>query len=72
MSTRNSARNQLAGIVEAVKLGNVMAQVQIRVGDNRVVSVITRDAAEELGLKAGDEVVAIVKSTDVMVGKPAN
>lgn len=72
MASSNSARNQLAGIVEAVKLGNVMAQVQIRVGDNRVVSVITRDAAEELGLKEGDEVVAIVKSTDVMVGKPAN
>jgi molybdate transport system regulatory protein len=65
----NSARNRLAGVVETVKLGNVMAQIEIRVGNNRVVSVITRDAAEELGLKEGDEVVAVVKSTDVMVGK---
>lgn len=46
-----------------------MAQVDIRAGDNHIVSVITREAAEELELKEGDEVVAVVKSTEVMVAK---
>lgn len=69
MALRTSARNRLPGVVMAVKLGEIMAQVDVRVGDNHVVSVITREAAEELGLQEGDEVLVIVKSTEVMVAK---
>ncbi len=69
MSMRTSARNHLPGAVQAVKLGNVMAQITIQVGDNQVVAVITRESAEELDLKEGDQVTAIIKSTEVMVGK---
>ncbi len=69
MALQVSARNRLPGKVVSVRLGNVMAQIVLQVGDNHVVAAITRDSAEELGLKEGDEVVAIIKSTDVMVGK---
>lgn len=69
MVLRTSARNRLPGTVTAIKWGDVMAQVDIRAGDNHIVSVITREAAEELELKEGDEVVAVVKSTEVMVAK---
>jgi molybdate transport system regulatory protein len=69
-SMRTSARNQLPGVVTAVKLGNVMAQIDVDVSGSRVISAITREAAEELALKAGDRVVVIVKATEVMIGKP--
>lgn len=69
MTVRTSARNRLPGKVTATRLGNVMAQIEIQVGDNQVVAAITRDSAEDLGLKVGDEVIAIIKSTDVMVSK---
>jgi molybdopterin-binding protein len=64
-----SARNQLPGVVEDVKLGTVMALVTVRVGDNLVESVITRASAESLGLKKGDAVRAVIKSTEVMIQK---
>ena len=64
-----SARNSLIGKVEEVKLGNVMAHVVVRVGDNIIDSVITRRSAEEMGLKVGDTVAAIIKSTEVMLQK---
>jgi molybdopterin-binding protein len=64
-----SARNKLPGIVEEVQLGGVMARVVVKVGDNLIESVITRTSAEELGLKAGDAVVAVIKSTEVMIQK---
>lgn len=67
---RLSARNQLQGTVSAVELGAVMATVTIRLGDGQeVVSAITKDSAEHLGLAVGDTVTAIIKSTEVMVGK---
>jgi molybdopterin-binding protein len=66
---RTSARNQLPGTVRSVRLGNVMAQVVIGVGDHEITAAITRDAAVDLDLKEGDQVVAIIKSTEVMVGK---
>lgn len=66
---RTSARNQLPGTVRRVKLGGVMAQVDVAVGDNEVTSVITREAAEELALKEGDSVLVIIKATEVMLGK---
>jgi molybdopterin-binding protein len=66
---QTSARNQLPGTVKSVRLGGVMAQVEITMGDNTITSVITRDSAEQLGLKEGDSVVAIIKSTEIMIGK---
>jgi molybdopterin-binding protein len=66
---QTSARNQLPGTVKSVRLGEVMAQVEITMGDNTITSVITRDSAEQLGLKEGDSVVAIIKSTEIMIGK---
>jgi molybdopterin-binding protein len=64
-----SARNQLKGTVKSVKLGNIMAEVVITVGNLELVSAITRGSAEKLNLKAGDTVTAIVKSTEVMIDK---
>lgn len=69
MALRTSARNRLPGIITSVKRGDIMAQVDIRVGDNHIVSLISREAADELDLKEGDQVVAIVKATEVMVAK---
>lgn len=64
-----SARNQFQGTVKEIKLGNVMADVVVAVGDVEVVAAITRVSAERLGLKVGDKVTAVVKSTDVMIDK---
>ena len=65
-----SARNQFKGTVKSVKLGEVMAEVVVQVGDLEIVSAITRASAESLGLKLGDEVTALIKSTEVLIGKP--
>jgi molybdopterin-binding protein len=64
-----SARNQFEGIVKSVTLGNVMAEVVIGVGNLEFVSAITRRSAESLDLKVGDAVIAIIKSTEVLIGK---
>jgi molybdopterin-binding protein len=64
-----SARNQFKGTVKSVKLGNVMAEVVIAVGNLEVVSAITRGSVDQMGIKAGDQVVAIIKSTEVMIQK---
>jgi len=64
-----SVRNQLSGVVKEVKLGAVMAEVIVKVGDHELVSVITKNAAEDLALKAGDKVTVLVKSTSVMIQK---
>jgi len=64
-----SARNKLVGTVEEITLGSVMAHVVIRVGQNLVESVITRRSAEEMKLKKGDTVAAVIKSTEVMLEK---
>ena len=65
-----SARNQFRGTVKSVKLGNVMAEVVMELpGGQELVSAITRGSAEKLQLKAGDKVVAIIKATEIMVGK---
>jgi molybdate transport system regulatory protein len=65
-----SARNQLAGIVEDVRLGTITAQVVVKVGDSQIESVITRTSVEEMGLKRGDAVHVVIKSTEVMIQKP--
>ena len=62
-----SARNQLPGVVEELQLGGVMAHVVVKVGDNLVESVITRRSAEAMGLKKGDAVKVVIKSTEVML-----
>jgi molybdopterin-binding protein len=64
-----SARNKLRGKIEEIQLGDVMAHVVIRVGENLIESVITRRSADELKLKKGDSVSAVVKATEVMIQK---
>ena len=65
-----SARNQLKGKVASVELGSVMANIKIEVEDpNTITAVITKESAERLGLAEGDDVVALIKSTEVIVGK---
>jgi molybdopterin-binding protein len=64
-----SARNRLAGKIEEIQLGGVMAHVVIRVGSDLIESVITRRSADEMKLKVGDTVQAVIKSTEVMVEK---
>jgi molybdopterin-binding protein len=64
-----SARNQLPGTIQDIQIGDIMAHVVVKVGDNVIESVITRNSAEELGLKKGDAVRVVVKSTEVMIQK---
>lgn len=64
-----SARNQLEGIVDDVQTGGVMAHVTVRVGNNIIDSVITKRSVEEMKLKKGDKVKAVIKSTEVMLLK---
>ena len=64
-----SARNQFKGTIKEVKLGNVMAEVVVSVGDIEIVASITRNSAERLGLRPGDTATAIIKSTDVLIDK---
>jgi len=64
-----SARNQFAGTVKAVKLGNVMAEIVVQVGNLEFVSAITRGSVDAMGLKPGDAVRVVVKSTEVMIDK---
>lgn len=62
-----STRNRLPGTITEVVKGEAAAKVTIRVGDNHMVALITRESADELGLEIGKEVTALVKATDVMV-----
>jgi len=64
-----SARNHLWGTVAGLTLGDVMAEVRLQIGDQELVSVITRASAERMGLAVGDKVAAVIKSTEVMIGK---
>lgn len=64
-----SARNQLRGRITGLHLDGVMAEVRVEIGEQELVSVITRASAERLNLKVGDEVLAIIKSTEIMIGK---
>jgi molybdopterin-binding protein len=65
-----SARNQLRGRVVSLKLGTVMAEVTLDVGGgNRIVAAITRASAESLGLREGEEATALIKATEVLVGR---
>ena len=65
-----SARNQLKGVVQTLVKDDVMAEVSIDVGDGKtIIAVITRQSAETLHIKAGDQVTAVIKATEVMVAK---
>ena len=64
-----STRNQLRGRIVRVTLDGLMAEVQLRVGDHDLVSLITRSSAERLHLEEGDEIYALVKATGVVIGK---
>jgi len=64
-----SARNKLAGTVKSVVLGTVMAEVVVDIGGHEIVSAITRRAAEDLAIAAGDEVTAVIKATEVLIDK---
>ncbi|MBR4448568.1 molybdopterin-binding protein [Methanobrevibacter sp.] len=65
-----SGRNQLQGKITSVNLGAVMANIKIEVTEpNVITAVITKESAEKLGLAEGDDVTAIIKSTEVIIGK---
>lgn len=64
-----SGRNQLRGIVDEIRTDGLLAQIRMRIGDQVLTAVITRDAVRELKLRRGDEAVAIIKSTEVMIGR---
>ena len=64
-----SARNHLQGEITEVILGTVTALITLKVGNNVVESVITKRSAEEMGLKKGDKVTAVIKATEVMIEK---
>ena len=69
MATKLSARNHLEGKIVELEVDGVMAHVTLRVGKNRIESVITRRSADEMLLKVGDTVTAVIKSTEVMLQK---
>jgi molybdopterin-binding protein len=65
-----SARNRLHGFVEEVRIDGLLAQVRLRVGGQSLTAVITADAMRALKLRRGDDALAIVKSTEVMIARP--
>ena len=69
LATKLSARNQIEGKIVELEVDGVMAHVTIQVGKNLIESVITRRSADEMKLKVGDRVSAVIKSTEVMLQK---
>ncbi len=67
-----SARNRFVGLVTRVLRDGVMAQVELQAGPHRIVSLISREAADELGLEPGVLAIAAVKSTNVVIEVPAS
>ena len=67
-----SARNQLRGEITALRLDGVMAEVRIAIGEQELVSIITRASAERMQLQVGDDVLAVIKSTEVMIGRESS
>ena len=67
-----SARNRLLGYVEEVRIDGLLAQVRLRVGNQTLTAVVTSDAIHALKLKRGDDVLAVIKSTEVMIAKSGN
>jgi molybdopterin-binding protein len=69
VATKLSARNKIEGKIVELEVDGVMAHVAVRVGKNTIESIITRRSAEEMNLKVGDTVSAVIKSTEVMLQK---
>ena len=67
-----SGRNRLRGFVEEVRIDGLLGQVRLRIGDQTLTAVITSDALAELKLRRGDDAMAIIKSTEVMIAKEAD
>ncbi len=71
--TKLSARNQMKGKISSIKKGTVVSRVELELTPSskpvKITSIITNDAVEELNLKPGDQVAAIIKSTEVMIEK---
>jgi molybdopterin-binding protein len=66
-----SARNQITGVIRAVRKDQTTAHVQIDIGNGiTITSSITNEAVDELGLKVGDQAIAVIKASDVMVATP--
>jgi len=65
-----SARNRLFGFIEEVRVDGLLAQVRLRVGNQTLTAVVTSDAIHALKLKRGDDALAVIKSTEVMIAKP--
>jgi molybdopterin-binding protein len=66
-----SARNQLQGKITGLKLDGVMAEVRVAIGEQELVSIITSSSVERMHLRVGDSVLAVIKSTEVMIGRTA-
>jgi len=66
-----SGRNRLRGFVEEVRSDGLLSQVRLRIGDQTLTAVITSDAVSELKLRRGDDALAIIKSTEVMIAREA-
>jgi len=64
-----SGRNRLRGFVEEVRIDGLIGQVRLRIGDQRLTAVVTSDAISELKLRRGDDALAIIKSTEVMIAR---
>lgn len=67
-----SGRNQLKGFIEEVRKDGLLGQVRLRIGDQTLTAVITADAIDELKLRRGDDALAIIKSTEVMIAREAD
>jgi molybdopterin-binding protein len=66
-----SGRNRLSGFVEEVRIDGLLGQVRLRIGHQTLTAVITADAIQELNLRKGDDALAIIKSTEVMIAREA-
>jgi molybdopterin-binding protein len=66
-----SGRNRLRGFVEEVRIDGLLGQVRLRIGDQTLTAVVTSDALRELKLHRGDDAMAIIKSTEVMIAREA-
>jgi len=69
-AARISGRNQLAGTIASVTVEGLLAKVVLTIGNQRITAIITADAVRELDLKPGEPAVALIKATEVMIGRP--
>ena len=69
-ASRISGRNQLVGSILEVKIDGLLAKVVLAIGDQRITAIITADAVRELELKSGEQAIALIKATEVMIGRP--